>query len=141
MLEFIRNIFKNESITRIGALPITECDIVNERILPPDAKSAIIFIIPYKSTEEIAKDGFSEYARIYDYHKYASSLYERNITTLHRETSEQFFGFCDHSPINEKLAAAKCGLGVIGRNSLLIDKIYGSFVFIGSLLTTAEIKN
>ena len=141
MLEFIRNIFKNESITRIGALPITECDIVNERILPPDAKSAIIFIIPYKSTEEIAKDGFSEYARIYDYHKYASALYERIITTLNRETSEQFFGFCDHSPINEKLAAAKCGLGVIGRNSLLIDKIYGSFVFIGSLLTTAEIKS
>ena len=48
-----------------------------------------------------------------------------------------FYGFCDHSPINEKLAAAKCGLGVIGRNSLFIDEVYGSFVFLGSILTNS----
>ncbi len=138
MLETIKDIFSKESITRIGFIPITECEVINKRILPENAKSAIIFLIPYRSTEEISKDGFSEYARVYDYHKYASYLYERIINTLTEKTGYEFYGFCDHSPINEKLAAAKCGLGVIGRNSLFIDKVYGSFVFIGSVITNAS---
>lgn len=138
MFETIKEIFKKESITRTGIIPITECDVINKRILPENAKSVIVFLIPYRSTEKIPNDGFSEYARIYDYHKYAASLYERIISTLTEKTGYKFYGFCDHSPINEKLAAAKCGLGVIGRNSLFIDKEYGSFVFIGSLITNAD---
>ena len=136
----IENIFASRGITRLGYVPISECEIINERILPKDAKTAMIFIIPYRSSHDYANDGFSEYARIYDYHKFASSLYEKVIDKLKDETGYNFYGFCDHSPINEKLAAAICGLGVIGRNSLLIDSEFGSFVFIGSLITDAEIQ-
>ncbi len=138
MFEIIKDIFQSEGIIRVGMIDLSECDIINQRILPKDAKSAIMFCIPYRSTEEIASDGFSEYARIYDYHKYSSSLYERITGNMSEKTGCSFYGFCDHSPINEKLAAAKCGLGVIGRNSLFIDNVYGSYVFLGSLLTNAE---
>lgn len=141
MFESIKRIFAAEGITRVGVIDINECDIINQRILPPDARKVIIFCLPYRSENDIECDGFSEYARIYDYHKYSSSLYSRIIELMVKETGDSFYGFCDHSPINEKLAAAKCGLGVIGRNSLFIDNVYGSFVFLGSVLTNADLNS
>lgn len=135
MLDKIKEIFKKEGIYNVGILSIDECDVINARILPDFAKSAVMFTIPYRSFKEPARDGFSEYARIYDYHKFASSLYERILPTIESAVGCRVYGFCDHSPINEKLAAAKCGLGVIGRNSLFIDKRCGSFVFLGSIIT------
>ena len=141
MFNIIKDILKCEGITNVGMIPINECEIINERILPKDAKSAILFSIPYRSSTSKPTDGFSEYARIYDYHKFTQELYGRTIEAMKNKTGFDFYGFCDHSPINEKLAIAKCGLGVIGRNSLFIDKIYGTYIFIGSILTNAECKN
>ena len=141
MLEEVKQILALCGIERVGIISIKDCDIINERILPDEVKSAILFCIPYRSTAESANDGFSEYARIYDYHKYASSLYEDITEKMSDATGYMFYGFCDHSPINEKTAIAKCGLGVIGRNSLFIDNVYGSFVFIGSILTNAETES
>lgn len=140
MIDIIKNILLNEGIKRVGMLDINECEIINERILPSDAKSAIMFCIPYRSTENVPKDGFSEYSRIYDYHKFSSALFARTVNAMNENTGYQFYGFCDHSPINEKLAAAKCGLGLVGRNSLFIDKVYGSFVFLATIITNAPCK-
>ncbi len=141
MNNVIKDILANEGIFRVGILPLSECDIINARILPEWTKSVVIVCIPYRSVITEPTDGFSEYARIYDYHKYSKSLYDRVITTMEAETKHSFSGFCDHSPINEKLAAAKCGLGVIGKNSLFIDDRYGSFVFLGSIMTDMESQN
>lgn len=138
MFNTIKDILKSEGINNVGMIPLKECEIINQRILPSDAKSAIMFSIPYRSSKNKRTDGFSEYACIYDYHKFTQELYERTIDTMKEKTGYNFYGFCDHSPINEKIAIAKCGLGVIGRNSLFIDKIYGTYIFIGSILTNAE---
>ncbi len=140
ILNTIKEILENEGITRVGMLNIKDCEIINPRILPTWAKSVIMFCIPYRSTTKIPNDGFSEYARTYDYHTFGKELYERTIAQMESSTGYQFKGFCDHSPINEKTAIAKCGLGVIGRNSLFIDDVYGSFVFLGSIITDAECK-
>ena len=141
MFEQIKEIFAKEGIRQIGIIGIEHCDIINPRILPSDAKSAIMFSIPYRSLYEHENDGISEYARIYDYHQYSDSLYKRIISLLQDATGYSFYGFCDHSPINEKLAIAKCGFGFIGRNSLFFDDKYGSFVFIGSLITNMHTNN
>lgn len=138
MLEIIKEILKNEGIESAGMLPVSECDVINPRLMPDYARSAVMFTIPYRTFDKPASDGFSEYARMYDYHKFARELYERIIPAAENAAGIRACGFCDHSPINEKLAAAKCGLGVIGRNSLFIDKRYGSFVFLGSMITDAE---
>ncbi|MBO4453357.1 MAG: epoxyqueuosine reductase [Clostridia bacterium] len=138
MIEKIKKVFAAEGIYNVGMIPISECSIINQRILPDFAKSAIVFTIPYRSYKGVVSDGFSEYARIYDYHKFAYALYERIIPAICGAAGCRASGFCDHSPINEKIAAAKCGLGVIGRNSLFIDNRHGSFVFIGSVMTDIE---
>ena len=106
MFQRIADILAAESITHFGMTGIENCDIINERLLPEYAESVVMMSIPYRTSKEKGTDGFSEYCR-----------------------------FSDHSPINEKLAAAKCGIGVVGRNSLLIDKVYGSFIFLGTIVT------
>jgi epoxyqueuosine reductase len=45
---------------------------------------------------------------------------------------------CDTSAILEKAWAAEAGLGFIGRNSLLINPIYGSFLSLGEIILDAE---
>ena len=137
MIEIIKSILAAEGLGNAGVLPIEDCEVINERLFPPEAKIAVMFTIPYRTFDEPATDGFSEYARMYDYHKFARELYERIVPAIEAATGVRAWGFCDVSPINEKTAAAKCGLGVIGRNSLFIDKKYGSFVFLGSILTDA----
>ena len=137
MIEKIKRALNSKGIDRIGVININDCEIINQRIMPEWAKSAIIFCIPYRSSITPAVDGFSEYARIYDYHNFSQELYNC-ISNISVDDNNLFKGFCDHSPINEKLAAAKCGLGVIGRNSLFIDEKYGSFIFLGSIITNVN---
>lgn len=48
--------------------------------------------------------------------------------------------FADSSPVLEKAWAVKCGLGWIGKNSLLINEKYGSFCFIGGIITDLELE-
>ena len=47
----------------------------------------------------------------------------------------EFKNFVDSNTILEKAWAARCGLGWVGKHTLLINKEMGSFVFIGIILT------
>lgn len=50
-----------------------------------------------------------------------------------READETVLCVCaDHSPIDERDAAARAGLGVRGKNGLLIHPKYGSFCFVAT---------
>ncbi|OGO89467.1 MAG: hypothetical protein A2Y15_05780 [Clostridiales bacterium GWF2_36_10] len=140
MFNEILKVFNNEQITQVGYISAKDMTIINPHILPEgvEIKSCIVFLVSYYYEDIIIDNlGVSIYARAKDYHIYFNNLYERILPILENICKrERFFGFADHSPINEKLAAARAGLGVIGKNFLLINKEYGSFVFIGSLLTT-----
>ena len=54
---------------------------------------------------------------------------------LKKSGKNKFAGFADDSPIAEREAAAKAGLGIIGENGLLITEKYSSFVFLGEIIT------
>ena len=102
------------------------------------AKSVICYAVPYYTQDG---DNISKYALSQDYHIYMASLANR----LCEYISENFkgsgcYGFCDHSPLDEVSLAAKCGLGVVGENRLLITEKYSSFVFIGEVFTDIEPK-
>ncbi len=74
MIKEITKILENNDIERIGIIDINECEVINQRIMPEWAKSAIIFCIPYRAESEASNDGFSEYARVYDYHNFSKNL-------------------------------------------------------------------
>ncbi len=100
-------------------------------------ESVIVYLFPYYLGEKIyEKSNISKYAVCEDYHNIVSSYLEEisgKLKAQHPENS--FVYFCDNSPVKEVDAAVLCGLGVKGRNSLLINKDYGSYVFIGEIVT------
>lgn len=49
--------------------------------------------------------------------------------------------FVDNNPLDERLLAYNAGLGFYGKNNLLINEKYGSYFFIGEILTDAIIDS
>ena len=49
--------------------------------------------------------------------------------------------FADHSPIDERDAAARSGLGIFGKNRLLITEKYSSYIFLSELIVGARLPD
>ncbi|MBI2107559.1 tRNA epoxyqueuosine(34) reductase QueG [Candidatus Woesearchaeota archaeon] len=121
-----------------------------EKLLP-GVKTIISVAISYLRDKEIPehKKGcgiVARYARSRDYHR----IFNRKMKDFCSESEKIFRNngiegakivfSCDTKPVFEKYFAWKSGLGFIGRNSCLITKKYGSFVLLGTFLTTAFIE-
>ncbi len=140
-MDMLKKLFAEEKISSVGVLPFSVCrcrrpDIIERRgISAEEIRSAILFLIPYY-VKDAEKGNISLYARSGDYHFYSDALFERLIPALEAHYGGRFFGFADKSPIEENVAASMAGLGRLGDNYMLIHEYYGSFVFIGELLST-----
>lgn len=141
MLNFIKNELNKRSIELVSCLRLDECKIGRQYLLERNGisnGSVIIFAVPYFSEAGLNSRNVSAYAVSRDYHQYFSMLFEKIISELKAQYPDnKFAGFTDHSPIDEIDAAARAGLGVIGKNHLLITEKYSSFVFIGEIITDA----
>jgi epoxyqueuosine reductase QueG len=120
----------------------SDCEIINPKLigrLDFIPKSVIIATVPYYTAFCEEPKTVSSYALAYDYHIYLKTIAEAAIEKakiLFPEASFKFFA--DHSPINEKISAAKAGLGIIGEHSLLITEKHSSFVFLFEIFTDIE---
>ena len=109
--------------------------------LPQNAKTIILAIFPYK-VKEARPEKISRYAAVPDYHTVCGGFLSAAANMLKAKfPNNEFRAFIDNSPIPEVAAAAHSGLGVLGNNGLLIHKTYGSFVFIGEIVTDLEIES
>ncbi|MBR3592704.1 MAG: epoxyqueuosine reductase [Clostridia bacterium] len=107
--------------------------------LPKNSKTIIICVFPYKVKENEPKF-LSRYAAIPDYHTVCGEMLSAACKKLKEKYPQnEFEYFCDNSPIPEVHTAAVSGLGVKGDNGLLITKEYGSFVFLGEIVTDLHI--
>ena len=139
-LDLLTAFFSREGIEYFGILPLHACRVFREELfdrLPAfQPKTVILYAAPYYAGES---KNLSRYAAARDYHIYMKGLSERLSVYLQAYyPHNRFLGFSDHSPIDEREAAARCGLGFIGDNGLLINEKYGSFVFLGELFTDIE---
>mgnify|MGYP004705642619 FL=1 len=109
--------------------------------LPDGAKSVIVMLFPYYLGEDKYKNiNISRYAVVKDYHIAINSVIGETLETLKQTyPNEKFVFFTDNSPIPEVKAAVAAGLGVIGKNRLLINKDYGSWFFISEIVTTLDL--
>jgi epoxyqueuosine reductase len=108
-----------------------------------DVKSVISVLLSYVPSDVNVNSDYhvSAYAVGNDYHKIMTSLLEKfvfRIKELVPDVMAKYY--CDSSPIFERALAVKGGLGWIGKNALLINPKFGSFVFIGELLTDIEME-
>lgn len=107
--------------------------------IPENAQSVLLLLFPYKVKEE-RPENISRYAAVPDYHRVCGKYLEEIKSKLSDAFPDnRFEAFIDNSPIPEVYAAALAGLGVIGENRLLINKKYGSWCFIGEIVTDLKI--
>lgn len=143
MIKKIKEILDSHGIEYCGVIPIEECSIINRSLFDRYANfatNAIVFLIPYR-TKHPSTHNISLYAAAKDYHTYAKMLFKKICQQLEIILPDNHFhGMCDHSPIDETLAAATVGLGIIGDNGRLINDKYGSYVFIAEIYTDALIE-
>ncbi len=112
-------------------LPLLPCRAAAR--LPKDAKSVVMVAFPYKT--EGQPQNISRYATVPDYHTVCGHILQGLAAQLQAALGGLWEPFVDNSPIPEVKAAVLAGLGVQGKNGLLITKNYGSFVFLGELVT------
>ncbi len=111
--------------------------------LVENAKSVISVLLNYYP-EEKQKPGIpkiSKYAYGKDYHivvKNKLNQLFKFIKSLNKQINGRVF--IDSAPVLEKAWAARSGLGWIGKHSVLINKEYGSFVFIGEIIVDLELE-
>jgi len=139
---FISDFLIKNNIEFFGFMPFSLCETVNPALLERRffgiPRSVCFFLIPYYVNDGTARN-ISKYAISRDYHLFARELFD----SLKKDASVQFpehkiCGFADSSPFNERFCASRLGLGIIGDNQMLINSKYGSYVFIGEIVTDAE---
>jgi epoxyqueuosine reductase len=83
----------------------------------------------------------SRYAWGDDYHTVMWEKLNRLVEAL-KEKFPQPFAACayaDTGPIAERVFAKHAGLGWLGKNTLLLNKAYGSWLFLGVILTSLDL--
>ncbi len=145
MFTFLSDFFQNKGIDLLSALPLTECRLQKPHLLErAGITDGTVFLIavPYFTPACAAADrNLSAYAVSRDYHGFFAELFDELLPLLQKiYPNERFACFADHSPIDERDAAARTGLGIIGRNGLLITEKYSSYVFLGEVVTSAKIE-
>jgi len=116
------------------------------RAMWADACSAIMLGMNYGPDEdplailaEPLKAAISVYAQGDDYH----DVVKTKLKALARFIQGRFGGavkvFVDTAPLLEKPLAERAGLGWQGRHTNLVSREFGSWLFLGSVLTTLEL--
>ncbi len=100
----------------------------------PETDPLKTLIMPEKAT-------ISVYARNRDYHDIIKGKLKTLAGWLASRSGEDVKVFVDTAPLMEKPLAQKAGLGWQGKHTNLVSREFGSWLFLGSILTTADIED
>lgn len=105
-------------------------------------KTIISVAFPYLfKKDHIQKDiKFSLYTRGKDYHKVVEA-YLKKICGYIESLGGKTRYFVDSNFLPEGYIAFQSGIGFIGKNNMLITKRYGSYVFLGEIITDIEVES
>ncbi|TCL72100.1 tRNA epoxyqueuosine(34) reductase QueG [Rhizobium sp. BK251] len=95
---------------------------------------------PRDVLEKSDKAAISVYARHRDYHDVIKGRLKDIATRFAARSGEDVKVFVDTAPVMEKPLAAAAGLGWQGKHTNLVSRTYGSWLFLGSMFTTAELE-
>lgn len=111
-------------------------------LLVPGARSVISLLYNYFPAKEVESDvRISKYAYGDDYHDVVRAKLREFMALIHeRIGAVEGRVFVDSAPVMERAWAKRSGLGWIGKNSLLINKKYGSFFFLAELIVDLDLE-
>jgi len=114
----------------------------------PEAKSAILVGQSYAPADDsialLQQKGqglVSAYAARRDYHDVIKGKLKQLAQWLAGETGAEVKVFVDTAPLMEKPLAQRAGLGWQGKHTNLVSREHGSWLFLGAILTTADLQH
>ena len=112
----------------------------------PQARSIVMLAMNYgPAGDALATVGrrecgnISVYARNRDYHDLVKGKLKLLASKLVARAGGDVKVFVDTAPVMEKPLAAQAGVGWQGRHTNLVSRAHGSWLFLGSIFTTAEL--
>ena len=115
----------------------------------PQARSAIVCAMnygppegldPLRRPERCDRGIISVYALGRDYHDVLKGRLKHVAQWLASRTGADVKVFVDTAPLMEKRLALRTGIGWAGRHTCIVSRDWGSWLFLGVILTTAELK-
>jgi len=117
------------------------------RAMWPAARSVVMLGVNYAPAtdplETLAARSLgtiSVYARNRDYHELIKGRLKELAGLLARRAGVQVKVFVDTAPLMEKPLAEAAGLGWQGKHTVLVSRDFGSWLFLGAILTDAELE-
>ncbi len=117
---------------------------VNPKLLLPNCKTIISIGISYnvgfnEKPDFKLKGRLSMSSWGKDYHYVLKEKMERLIEEIKKIKNFDYRYFVDTGPLIDREIAYKSGIGYYGKNCSIINEKYGSFIFIGYILTNLDI--
>ncbi|MET0651345.1 MAG: tRNA epoxyqueuosine(34) reductase QueG [Hyphomicrobiaceae bacterium] len=113
----------------------------------PQARSIVMLGMSYAPDSdplavlgEPDKGAISCYAQCSDYHDVVKSGLKRVAGALARESGADVKVFVDTAPLMEKPLGQAAGLGWQGKHTNLVSREHGSWLFLGAIMTSAELE-
>jgi epoxyqueuosine reductase len=116
------------------------------RTLWREVRSVVVFGLNYAPEEDPRgildkpdKAAISVYARNRDYHDVIKGRLKEIATRFAARAGADVKVFVDTAPVMEKPLAAAAGLGWQGKHTNLVSRTHGSWLFLGTMFTTADL--
>ncbi|MEK9753673.1 MAG: tRNA epoxyqueuosine(34) reductase QueG [Rhodospirillaceae bacterium] len=112
----------------------------NPQALMPAARTAIVLGLNYGDGDAPGDDAIAVYARTRrDYHDVMKKKLKRQARWIGEAFAAEVKVFVDTAPVMEKPLAARAGLGWQGKHTNLVSRAFGSWLFLGEILTTLDL--
>lgn len=117
----------------------------NIRECMPNVKSiicvALNYYTPHQHSQESDIGKISRYAWGRDYHKVMQTrLKALSLWLKSQQPDIELKYYVDTAPVQDKLWAEKAGIGWMGKHGNIISRNYGSWLFLGEILTNLNLK-
>jgi epoxyqueuosine reductase len=124
----------------------TEARRADPRVLWQEVRSVVLFAMNYGPEHDpravlgmADRAAISVYAQNRDYHDIIKGKLKEIATRFAARAGADVKVFVDTAPVMEKPLAAAAGLGWQGKHTNLVSRTHGSWLFLGSLFTTADL--
>jgi epoxyqueuosine reductase len=114
-------------------------------LLVPGAKSVVSLLYNYYPEKDLAAGGefkIAKYAYGEDYHFVIKEKLKEFIEEIRTKLGDvNGRAFVDSAPVLERAWAKRSGIGWMGKNSLLVNRDHGSFLFLAELIIDLDLEH